>query len=59
MKYKILENVVMATNERNRERVDLIIYIHTIIFENPLFGTSGILILEREIERERDKINYN
>ena len=59
MKYKILENVVMATNGRNRERVDLIIYIHTIIFENPLFGTSGILILEREIERERDKINYN
>jgi len=59
MKYKILENVVMATNERNRERerVDPIIYIHTIIFENPLFGTSGILILEREIERERDKIN--
>ena len=57
MKYKILENVVMATN--GRERVDLIIYIHTIIFENPLFGTSGILILEREIERERDKINYN
>ena len=47
----------MATNGRNRERerVDLIIYIHTIIFENPLFGTSGILILERE----RDKINYN
>ena len=41
------------------EREDLIIYIHTIIFENPLFGTSGILILEREIERERDKINYN
>ena len=30
-----------------------------IIFENPLFDTSGILILEREIERERDKINYN
>jgi len=59
MKYKILENVVMATNERNRERVGPIIYIHTIIFENPLFGTSGILILEREIERERDKINYN
>jgi len=59
MKYKILENVVMATNGRNRERVDLIIYIHTIIFENPLFGTSGILTLEREIERERNKINYN
>ena len=53
----------MATNGRNRERVDLIIYIHTIIFENPLFGTSGILTLEREIEREiereRNKINYN
>ena len=44
---------------RERERVGTIIYIHTIIFENPLFGTSGILILEREIERERDKINYN
>ena len=41
--------------EIERERVGPIIYIHTIIFENPLFGTSGILILERE----RDKINYN
>ena len=56
MKYKILENVVMATNERNRERKSgPIIYINTIIFENPLFGTSKILTLERE----RDKINYN
>ena len=60
MKYKILENVVMATNGRNRERErerksGSSIYICLIIFENPLFGTSGILILERE----RDKINYN
>ena len=60
MKYKILENVVMATNERNREKKSgSSIYICLIIFENPLFGTSGILILEREIERERNKINYN
>ncbi len=60
MKYKILENVVMATNGRNRERKSgSSIYICLIVFENPLFDTSGILTLEREIERERDKINYN
>jgi len=49
----------LLMREIERERVDPIIYIHTIIFENPLFVTSGILTLEREIERERDKINYN
>jgi len=37
--------------EIERERVGPIIYIHTIISENPLFGTSGILTLERERER--------
>ena len=41
--------------EIERERVGPIIYIHTIIFENPLFGTSEILTLEREIERDREK----
>ena len=64
MKYKILENVVMATNGRNREiererKSGSSIYICLIVFENPLFDTSGILTLEREIERERNKINYN
>ena len=60
MKYKILENVVMATNGRNRERESgSSIYICLIVFENPLFDTSGVLTLEREIERERNKINYN
>ena len=44
----------MATNERNRERKSgsYNFYIHTIISENPLFGTSKILTLEREIERQ-------
>jgi len=49
----------LLMREIERERVDPIIYIHTIIFENPLFDTSVILTLEREIERERDKINYD
>jgi len=59
MKYKILENVVMATNGRKRERVRVGPQFILIVFENPLFDTSGILTLERETERERNKINYN
>ena len=51
---------LMGEIERERERKSgSSIYICLIVFENPLFDTSGILILEREIERERDKINYN
>ena len=58
MKYQKM-SLWQLMGEIERERVGPIIYIHTIIFKNPLFGTSGILTLEREIERERNKINYN
>ncbi len=49
---------LMGERERERESGSSI-YICLIVFENPLFDTSGILTLEREIERERNKINYN
>ena len=49
---------LMGEIERERKSGSSI-YICLIVFENPLFDTSGILTLEREIERERNKINYN
>jgi len=60
MKYKILENVVMATNERNREKKSGSYNLYTYYyFRKSSFWYLRDLNPWREKERKRDKINYN